>query len=490
MTPRRLRLRVFTILGLAGVSCTKQAQSTGDSATGDGATGNSEPTVLVIPPIASASSSAVVEDELDQELFTHPAARAFDCGPNRTRSLVCGRAYGDPEKPAERPYHRCDQTARSVSHEVSVGRHPTPARFDSALTARYRQHKTGSGDWCCYSQCTDVKVVAAAAPLPKGFRSRLSCITSMQRGTKFPADGRSDCPAAIDFGGGPDRTYAAPFSEESSKLRTQWARERTGFEDLSLCCYQDATRFRPHIRRGRALRDATGRLIVARSEPSRSWAEAACLEVEPDLGVADRWLRDAELEHASVASFAQLALELMACGAPPKLIADAHESALDEIRHAQICYAFASSYAGGARGPGPLTLPPPPRGDVVSLAIATFRDGCVGETAAALVAARSADGCELEIVRNALTTIAVDEERHALLAWRILQWTLGFDGVAPALTRECDTLVRATGPRLACADTTDPLAAHGLLSAETEEQIRHEVVTEVVLPCARALLGA
>ena len=56
-------------------------------------------------------------------------------------------------------------TATNVSHEVRFGVHPEPASFDSALTARFRDHRKDDKS-CCYSQCVDVKALANADPSP------------------------------------------------------------------------------------------------------------------------------------------------------------------------------------------------------------------------------------------------------------------------------------------------------------------------------------
>jgi hypothetical protein len=232
-------------------------------------------------------------------------------------------------------------------------------------------------------------------------------------------------------------------------------------------------------------------MIVAPSRLSTDWSPALD-EIDLDAlsplqreAIARRWTRDAELEHASVASFSQLSLALLACGAPPELVAETHQSALDEIRHAELCYGLASVYGGSPIGPGPLAPPPKATSDVIALAVETYRDGCIGETAAALVAARSAELCENRAVAGALRSIAADEERHAELAWRILKWTLAFDGVCDALLAEVEALRHEPEP-----STGHPgeLARHGLLAKAAEVRIRSQVVKQVVLPCTEALL--
>lgn len=473
----------MTILGLPALACTKQSPSVDDGGS---------PTVLEIPPVASAVETSAPEDKLDEELFTHPSARAFDCGRDRTRVFVCGRSYRAPDHPAKRPYDQCSEKADMVSHEVVVGPNPHQAPFDSALTARFRTHTKGDEKACCYSQCVDVKARPVASDLPTGYSSRLECITAMQRGTRHPAPVRSDCPVAVDFGGGQDGSYAAPFHADNTDWRTKWVRERTGFQDLNVCCYQNAMRYRPPVR-GRALRDGQGELVFAESRATASWlAGPAALDVEglsPAVRaeLAARWERDAALEHASVAAFSQLSLSLLACAAPPELVAEAHRAALDEIRHTELCYALASRYRRAAVGPGPLAVPSAPARDVVALAVETFVDGCVGETVAAVIAARSAAGCEIGAVRAALEVIAEDEERHAELAWRILRWAAPFPGVREALASELAALRSEPRPE---TQVEPDLVAHGWLGPAGEERARADVVAQLVIPCAEALLGA
>ena len=72
--------------------------------------------------------------------------------------------------------------------------------------------------------------------------------------------------------------------------------------------------------------------------------------LDEDLG--RRWLKLAEAEHASVASFAKHTLQLMSIGAPSKLIEASQQASIDEIRHAQMCYGIASIFLGSEFGPG------------------------------------------------------------------------------------------------------------------------------------------
>ncbi|MBK7581241.1 MAG: hypothetical protein IPI67_13630 [Myxococcales bacterium] len=64
----------------------------------------------------------------------------------------------------------------------------------------------------------------------------------------------------------------------------------------------------------------------------------------------------AGLEHSSIASFAKVALDLPALGAPPELVAATHHAALDEIEHATLAYAVASGIERRRAGPRPMPI--------------------------------------------------------------------------------------------------------------------------------------
>jgi hypothetical protein len=72
--------------------------------------------------------------------------------------------------------------------------------------------------------------------------------------------------------------------------------------------------------------------------------------------LAAAWTEAALFEHASVASFSRVSLELLAAGAPSELVELAHRAALDEVHHAQLCFTLASAYAGEDTAPGPFPL--------------------------------------------------------------------------------------------------------------------------------------
>jgi len=206
--------------------------------------------------------------------------------------------------------------------------------------------------------------------------------------------------------------------------------------------------------------------------------------------LAAMWSKSGLFEHASVASFARFALELMAVSSPASLVQAAHEAALDEVVHARLCFALASRYAGDNLGPEalPITGTMDVRGDLATLAAATVAEGCIGETLASAVAnAQLAEARDPE-VRAALQTIAEDEARHAELAWRTVAWALneGGETVRRAIT---DAFNRAHQHTLAPPSSTLAVAEHGLLDAKQHRDVQLHALTSVIMPCANALLA-
>jgi hypothetical protein len=141
--------------------------------------------------------------------------------------------------------------------------------------------------------------------------------------------------------------------------------------------------------------------------------------------LAEHWTRMGQMEHASIAAFARFSLQLLALGAPPELVEACNRALVDETAHTRLCFRLAGAYAGRAIGPGPLDvsgdLLPTSLLDIVDLVIA---EGCFGETGAALEALQAADAASDPVIAAAYARIAVDEQRHAELAFRFLGWAL------------------------------------------------------------------
>lgn len=153
--------------------------------------------------------------------------------------------------------------------------------------------------------------------------------------------------------------------------------------------------------------------------------------------------------------------------------------------------ALASRYAGAPLGPGALEIPGPAleRRDLASIAAAAVREGCTGETVSALVAEAAAEQAEDPEARRVLRRIAAEETRHAELSFRFVAWALERGGadvraaVAAAFAEPPSVPVQAWPSEVEAV-----LRAHGRLSPRERRTIADSAFTEVIGPCARALL--
>ncbi|KYF61013.1 hypothetical protein BE11_15180, partial [Sorangium cellulosum] len=227
-------------------------------------------------------------------------------------------------------------------------------------------------------------------------------------------------------GAGGGEPLACPSRSEGQEILNQThfashsVRSDGTFKDGE-CCYEayviPMCEGRPY------LVDALARTAPSvRARRDAGWGAADAMAPRVDHLSADlrealaaAWTRDALFEHASVASFGRFALELLAAGAPAGLVEEAHRAALDEARHARLCFALASAYAGEAIAPGafPFEGRVEVEADLASIAARAAREGCIGETLAAVIAAEELGAAEDPAVRSALSIIAADEARHA-----------------------------------------------------------------------------
>ncbi len=242
-----------------------------------------------------------------------------------------------------------------------------------------------------------------------------------------------------------------------------------------------------------------GRPRLAAPVTRQDWSESerpavSDLSEETRAVLAALWAADAAMEHASIASFARFALQLLALGAPAELVAGAAQAMADEIAHARACYALAGAYAGRPIGPGPLSMSGAVvETDLIATMAATIAEGCVGETLAALLAEAAAQTASDPAVRATLRQIAEDEGRHAELAWRFVQWALvhspaarvaALDAFAAALHAPIEVSMSLTGTDAAT------MRAHGRLTPTEQVALRREALIRVVTPAAEALLEA
>jgi hypothetical protein len=195
--------------------------------------------------------------------------------------------------------------------------------------------------------------------------------------------------------------------------------------------------------RGRQLR-RRGKVLLPVVARGDAWARDAIPIATASLpaidpGVAEQWRENGRTEHASVAAFARLTLDLMALGAPPELVAAANEDALDEIRHTQRCFALARAIDGGAASPGAFpeartarTLSSQRTLALAELAVDSLVDGALHEGVSARIIARLARACEEPAIRAVLKEIAADEGRHAAHGWDVVRWCVA-EGKTPVV---------------------------------------------------------
>lgn len=257
----------------------------------------------------------------------------------------------------------------------------------------------------------------------------------------------------------------------------------TGFKSLDGCCYG-----RPYMAEGQARMAAVqpGAAWMHRSSPA---PRIAGMDAALRQALAEKWARDGQAEHSSIAGFHRFALELMAHGAPPELIERAQLAAMQETEHARLCFALASAYAGAPLGPGPLPIGRSASiaESLVALAVATAEEGAIGEALAAHGAAVALMRASDPAVRHVLSRVVKEEGAHAELAWATLRWAVeqGGEPVREAL-REVFARLSA---EVSVSPDPEGLQAHGVLGLAERQAARRECVERVLMPCAAQLLG-
>jgi hypothetical protein len=226
------------------------------------------------------------------------------------------------------------------------------------------------------------------------------------------------------------------------------------------------------------------------------WRELALLprldELDAALSahLAEQWTRVALMEHASIAAFARFSLQLLSLGAPPGLVELTTSAMADETRHAKACFAVASQYAGASVGPGRLAVESSLNEmSLEQIVRNTIREGCVGETVAAIEAREAAEHAADPALRALLLVISEDESRHAELAFRFVQWALaqGDAALECAVRREFESLC-AFAPSHSELDAQHSVSlAHGIVPEPMRQVIRARAINDVILPCSRAL---
>jgi hypothetical protein len=308
--------------------------------------------------------------------------------------------------------------------------------------------------------------------------------------TCIPAQADGGCPAdddALEQIVERDKPSCSPYLDEpGAKLLN------------GECCYEVSYDCAPHtmgcnysgrplLIEGRPLEGVARRLL--------GWQDARL--PRPDLTglstqerrlLAVHWARIGAAEYASIAGFQRFAMDLMANGAPPDLIVSAQRAALDELRHARLAFTLASAFADAPIGPGALDLPAaiPIHRSLTELAVATAQEGCTVETLSTCLLAEALDRATDPAVIAALTQMRRDEDRHATLAWRTLQWAISQD---PRIAGPVDAALERAIAELATEGFAHPggLERFGLLRPSQAEACRSAAIRVILEPCREAL---
>jgi hypothetical protein len=239
-------------------------------------------------------------------------------------------------------------------------------------------------------------------------------------------------------------------------------------------------------------------VVKAELRPGRGWRqgprpEVDALPAETRRALGEAWARDGLFEHASVASFSRFSMQLLALGAPADLVRDTHAACVDEVRHAELCFALASAYLGHDVEPSGLPMPAAVGidADLAAVAAESALEGCVGETVAAVQAYVSLLRATDPAVREVLAMTVEDETRHAELAWRFLAWTLDTGG--PDVRERVMRAFAGFRPARPTPENLDGVEvtlfeAHGRMVAGDARAIADQALADVVRPCLCALL--
>jgi hypothetical protein len=165
----------------------------------------------------------------------------------------------------------------------------------------------------------------------------------------------------------------------------------------------------------------------------------------------------------------------------------------DETAHARSCFALASAYGGTAVGPARLDIDQCFE-DTSTVAIAklVLREGCLGETVAALEAVAAAESASDPAVKRTLERIARDEREHAELAFQFLRWVLSSSSpearheLAREAARQLDDF-ESEAQKGGGARNQNRLAAHGLLGSDVLRAIHLAAARDVSRPLLVAL---
>lgn len=513
MQPRSLRIAILTSVGLLPLGCLADARDPVDSdgdtdAPGGPGQASDPPPPQRMPAPGCGDSVPVAQDEMGQIVYGYPrppapgvATGVYRCDSgllHRPEPIVCESGLPRPLPPEPEP-------GMTALTQVDFLYDIEPRYWGPLCTADAECTEKPYG-YCAPTYLGDMGGVRAAcnygclqdSDCGDGFL----CQCGDPAGQCVPATCRSDADCGADLKCGQWATQFICWTDVSYTCQSEadTCNTKSDCSEREYCSGEGGVRScvpNRGLACGRPFLVA-GEARTATLQETHDWSSVIAVASPADLSAAERvligehWARAALMEHASIAAFARFTLQLLHLGAPRELIEQSQRAMLDETDHSKRCFELASRYLGAAVGPTALPMDDAlAHNDLASVTLMAFVEGCVGETVATLEARAALEQASDPLVRSALERIAEDEQRHAELAWRFVRWALaqGHGSLAASLTAQLDRLAEELSEASPSIDVS-PLAEHGVLSGGSRTLVRRTALAEVVLPCARALLGA
>ena len=215
-------------------------------------------------------------------------------------------------------------------------------------------------------------------------------------------------------------------------------------------------------------------------------AEARQLTLEQRQILCEFWLRTAQMEHASVASFHQFALDLMRFGASPELLMRTNKAITDEISHAKAAFAITEGFLGQSVSPGEFHMQIQPAKDLPDFAKSVALEGAINETIAVVLATLQRERCTDKAIKKFLADVIREEAQHAELAWDTLRWLVkkGGDDVV-------DSLLSLTRKEFVPDVSSFPvigIPSHGLPSQTVTFSVLKHAYQHIVIPNLKVIL--
>lgn len=223
------------------------------------------------------------------------------------------------------------------------------------------------------------------------------------------------------------------------------------------------------------------------------WDKSTADQLTPEqrARVARVWRARTRAEYLAITTFAFLTVDMVAAGAPPDILSFAHQAAIDEIRHTEMCLRMTQIYAGETPTPDPdlSGLPNDPALPKLHQAVTnSMLINCVVETFActilAVVLEQTTDPCAHAVLKRILS----DEVGHARLGWAFLRWGIdtGGNGVIKACSDKVAFTIQSAANVVDAPRPSEPvedaLRAHGMMHASEERVVFSDCVREVLVP--------